>query len=79
MSARRVANDGHALPPNPTYIEFTRSDGTPNSWPSNITRIVDHEGFVNYHEHLPLGHAQDIRYRVQVAEIVSRLLNYPGM
>ncbi|TFK39812.1 hypothetical protein BDQ12DRAFT_628755 [Crucibulum laeve] len=71
MSTRRVAEQRIELPENPTYLEFQRTDGNANNWPSNTTRIVDHEGEVNFMQYQDLSSPPAMRWRLQVAKAIS--------
>lgn len=75
---RNLADTGINLPLNPNYLDFPRTDGTASTWPPNTTRIVDHEGQVNYYEHVGLEHAQSVRWRIAVGDAVGLKLNLPG-
>ncbi|KAF9530438.1 hypothetical protein CPB83DRAFT_905381 [Crepidotus variabilis] len=66
-----------AWPKNPTYIEFKRSDGNSDSWPTSTTQVVDHEGQVNFFQHLLSENAQNKRWRHMVGEAVAKSLNMP--
>lgn len=79
--SRVVNQDGYVVPPNPEYLEFKTSDGSASRWPpaSAITRVVDSEGSVNYFEHLPLEHAQNIKWRYEVGDALARASKMPGM
>ncbi|PPQ91873.1 hypothetical protein CVT25_000748 [Psilocybe cyanescens] len=74
---RHLADAGISLPANPEYLDFPRTDGDAGTWPPNTTRIVDHEGQVNYYEHVPLEHAQSIRWRMAIGDAVGLKLNLP--
>jgi hypothetical protein len=78
MSARRQFSDKHALPSNPSIVEFERSDGNSGVWPSNTTRVVDHEGCVNYMHAVELDQPIGIKWRVQVGAALGAALNWPG-
>jgi len=73
---RTKAAGAFSLPPNPKYIDFPRSDGTQTTWPSDTTRVVDHEGCVNYYDPLPLHHVQHIRWRVLTADALALKYKY---
>jgi len=79
--SRTVNQEGYVVPPNPEYLEFKTSDGNASRWPaaSATTRIVDNEGSVNYFEHLPLEHPQNIKWRYEVGDALARALKMPGM
>ncbi|KAF8906276.1 hypothetical protein CPB84DRAFT_1675815 [Gymnopilus junonius] len=74
---RTVADSSFVLPPNPEYIDFPKTDGTQTTWPPNTTRVVDHEGCVNYYDPLANHHGQHIRWRVLVAEALALEYKYP--
>ena len=79
MSARRQYSDKHALPANPTWVEFERSDGDENNWPSNTTRIVDREGHVNFMLPLEINESVCLKWRTEVGAAVAVALKWPGM
>ncbi|KIM44711.1 hypothetical protein M413DRAFT_442667 [Hebeloma cylindrosporum] len=76
MRSRRPA-ENFSLAANPTYLDFLRTDGNVSTWPTQTTRIIDHEGHVNYYEPLTPEHPQHIRWRTTVADAVARHLNMP--
>jgi hypothetical protein len=78
MSARRQYSDKHALPANPTWIEFERSDGDENTWPSNTTCVVDHEGHVNFMLPLEASESVCVKWRIEVGAAVAAALRLPG-
>ncbi|KAJ6591499.1 hypothetical protein DFH09DRAFT_974599 [Mycena vulgaris] len=71
MSSHRNHSNKHALPPNPTFIDFTRSDGDPTLWPQNTTREVDQEGHVNYMQPVGLDEPLSVKWRVGVGDAIS--------
>lgn len=77
MSNRALSNK-HALPQNPTWIEFERTDGDQTQWPPNTTRIVDREGHVNYMRIASIDEPLSIKWRVEVGKALAALLNKPG-
>ncbi|KAF8216578.1 hypothetical protein K438DRAFT_1703576 [Mycena galopus ATCC 62051] len=68
----------HALPPNPTYIDFPRTDGDSSLWPTNNTRVVDHEGCVNFMQPVGMDEPLSIKWRVGVGDAISVALKLPG-
>ncbi|PPQ96276.1 hypothetical protein CVT26_005663 [Gymnopilus dilepis] len=74
---RNISDTGFTLPPDAEYLEFPRSDGTVTTWPGNTTRVVDHEGCVNYYDPLGLNHGQHIRWRILIGEAVALEHGYP--
>jgi hypothetical protein len=79
MSARRQYSDKHTLPDNPSWIDFVRSDGDENRWPTNTTREVDAQGHVNYMRPVPLDEpGLSVKWRIEVAVALAVLLNLPG-
>ncbi len=77
MSIRK-ASTKHTLPANPSWLEFTRSDGNKSLWPTNTQRVVDHEGHVNYMRPAGLDESLCIDWRKKVGLAVARALNMPG-
>ncbi|KAG2365013.1 hypothetical protein BDR07DRAFT_1459321 [Suillus spraguei] len=78
MSARSTHKgfgSSHAIPPNPTFIEFPRSDGDPSNWPTNNTPQIDSEGHVNYMRQAGLDESLSIKWRVEVAAALASKLN----
>ncbi|KAI0061010.1 hypothetical protein BV25DRAFT_1827253 [Artomyces pyxidatus] len=76
MSARNVAG-GHQLPPNPVYLDFERTDGDANLLPTNTTRVVDHEGQVNFMRPVGLEESANIHWRHQIAMKVAERMGKP--
>ncbi|OCH85503.1 hypothetical protein OBBRIDRAFT_798107 [Obba rivulosa] len=76
MSSRSKAT-GFVLPNNPTWIEFPRSDGDERTWPKNTTRVVDHEGHVNYMQPTDLDERVAINWRTNVAAKVASSMGLP--
>ncbi|KAH9913925.1 uncharacterized protein B0H18DRAFT_1047122 [Fomitopsis serialis] len=76
MSQRKLGTN-YALPDNPEWITFPRSDGDPGALPKNTQRIVDSKGEVNYMRPVQLDEGQAINWRVNVGAQVANLLNYP--
>jgi hypothetical protein len=74
----RGAKQFSDIPDNPKFVEFERSDGNSGGWPSNTTRIVDHEGCVNFYQRVELDQPMGIKWRVQVGAALSAALNWPG-
>ncbi|KAF7356540.1 Actin-related protein 8 [Mycena venus] len=68
----------HALPDDPAYIDFPRSDGDSDAWPKNTTRVVDAEGCVNYMQPVGLDESLSIKWRVGVADIMASEMKLPG-
>ncbi|KAG1740070.1 hypothetical protein EDB19DRAFT_1710115 [Suillus lakei] len=78
MSARNTHKgfgSSHAIPPNPTFLDFPRSDGDPSNWPINTTPHVDSEGHVNYMRQAALDESLSIKWRVEVAAALASKLN----
>lgn len=74
----RNLSDNHTMPPNPTFIEFPRSDGQQGLWPTSTTRIVDSEGHVNFMYHLEPESSPSVKWRTQVGKALSIDMNMPG-
>jgi hypothetical protein len=77
MSSRGLSNK-HALPSNPSFLEFEKSDGDSALWPHNTTKVVDAEGCVNFMQHVALDEPMSIKWRVGVGAAVSSILGLPG-
>lgn len=78
MSTRNVSS-GHVLPSNPTFIDFTISDGDESQWPTNTTRAVDSEGHVNYMRPVPIDESLSIKWRCEVGASLALQLKKPGV
>ncbi|KAJ7823025.1 hypothetical protein B0H13DRAFT_2291322 [Mycena leptocephala] len=78
MSAHRNHSTKHALPNNPAYIDFPRTDGDSALWPTNTTREIDAEGCVNYMQPVTLDESICIKWRVGVGDAISVALKLPG-
>ncbi|EMD38934.1 hypothetical protein CERSUDRAFT_104223 [Gelatoporia subvermispora B] len=76
MSSRSKAA-GSVLPPNPTWVEFPRSDGVESTWPLNTTRVVDHEGHVNYMQSTDLSEKVAVNWRNAVGAKVASGMGLP--
>ncbi|KAI0741615.1 hypothetical protein C8Q80DRAFT_145059 [Daedaleopsis nitida] len=68
---------GHALPDNPSWLEFPRSDGDVRALPKNTTKIVDSEGEVNYMRPIAMDESLAILWRVSVGAAVATRLGLP--
>lgn len=78
MSARSTHKgfgSSHVLPPNPTFLDFPRSDGNTSNWPLNTTYQVDNEGHVNYMREVALDEPLSIKWRVDVGAALASRLN----
>ncbi|KAJ7577040.1 hypothetical protein C8J56DRAFT_972179 [Mycena floridula] len=75
-TASRNLASNFVLPPNPTFVEFPRTDGKKAVWPHNTQRIVDHEGHVNFMEPLEIDTGVPVKWRVTVAEALAKALNW---
>lgn len=67
-----------ALPPNPTYREFERSDGKASQRPAVTTRVVDEDGNVNYHQFVGLDEPASIKWRVGIGDALGKALDWPS-
>ncbi|KAJ7890458.1 hypothetical protein B0H14DRAFT_2497092 [Mycena olivaceomarginata] len=67
----------HALPDDPSYLDFPRTDGDPELWPTNTERKVDSEGCVNFMQEVALDEPLSIKWRVGVGDAVSVALKLP--
>lgn len=76
--SNRALSHKHALPQNPIWIEFERTDGDQTQWPPNTTRIVDREGHVNYMRVASIDEPLSLKWRVEVGKALASLLNKPG-
>jgi hypothetical protein len=77
MSNRGLSNK-HALPANPTWVEFERSDGDESNWPPNTTKVVDREGHVNYMRVAAIDEALSIKWRVEVGKALAGFMKLSG-
>jgi hypothetical protein len=75
----RTVAGGHALPTNPVYLDFERSDGDAKQLPTNTKEVVDKDGQVNYMKPLDLGDSSSIHWRCQIAMKVAEKLGKPCM
>ncbi|KAI1793512.1 hypothetical protein LXA43DRAFT_1001067 [Ganoderma leucocontextum] len=68
---------GHALPDNPSWLEFPRSDGDPAQLPKNTTKVVDSEGQVNYMR--PVGMEESLAnlWRVTIGNQLAIRMQLP--
>ncbi|ETW79045.1 hypothetical protein HETIRDRAFT_478374 [Heterobasidion irregulare TC 32-1] len=76
MSARNIAA-GHALPPNPEWLDFDRTDGNESQLPTNTQEVVDSDGQVNYMKPVLMGDGPNIHWRTQVASKVAEKMGLP--
>ncbi|KAH7921303.1 hypothetical protein BV22DRAFT_1122235 [Leucogyrophana mollusca] len=76
MSARGISS-AHALPANPTFIDFPRSDGDQSQWPTNTTKAVDQEGHVNFMRPVPLDESLCIKWRREVGTSLAQRMGLP--
>ncbi|KZT09986.1 uncharacterized protein LAESUDRAFT_645510 [Laetiporus sulphureus 93-53] len=75
MSSRNIRGF-HELPANPTWLEFPRSDGSPNRLPANTTRIVE-DGQVNFMRPVPIDEGSAIGWRMGAGKEVAVRMNLP--
>lgn len=71
MASRRLAEVPVDIPSNANVLHFQRTDGDSSLWPTNTTRIVDHEGQVNYMQHLDLDTPTALKWRLNVARAIA--------
>jgi|SRR6267154_4489272 len=76
MTSRNVVG-GRALPPNPEFLDFERTDGDAKQWPTNTKEVVGGDGQVNYMKPLGPDDSSDIHWRCQVAIKVAERLGKP--
>ncbi|KAF7370540.1 Actin-related protein 8 [Mycena sanguinolenta] len=76
--SHRSHSSKHALPDNPSYIKFTRSDGDSSLWPTNTKRVVDSEGCVNFMQPVGLDEPLSIKWRVGVGDAISVAKQLPN-
>ncbi|KAH7915297.1 hypothetical protein BJ138DRAFT_1170046 [Hygrophoropsis aurantiaca] len=76
MSARGISG-AHALPANPSFIDFPRSDGDPSQWPTNTAKVVDGEGHVNFMRPVPLDESLSIKWRREVGNSLAQRMGLP--
>lgn len=65
----------HALPANPTWLEFVNSDGDQSLWPTNNSEVVDAEGHVNFMRIAGIDEPISIKWRCEAAKGVAKLSN----
>ena len=75
MSVRRIGAN-HTLPPNPEWVDFPRTDGDRNTWPTNTTPVVT-AGEVNYFRPVGLDESLSINWRKSVGIKVAAALGLP--
>ncbi|KAJ7759250.1 hypothetical protein B0H16DRAFT_1534976 [Mycena metata] len=78
MSTHRNHSAKHALPSNPAYIDFPRSDGDSTLWPTNTSRIIDNEGCVNFMDPVPLDAPLSVKWRMGAGDAICVALKLPG-
>ena len=78
MSSRSVAS-GHALPANPVYLDFGKTDGDAKQLPTNTREVVDTDGQVNYMKPLGLEDSSNIHWRYQIAMKIAERMGKPCM
>jgi hypothetical protein len=78
MSSRRLGDVAISIPANATILEFKRTDGNANLWPTNTTRVVESDGQVNFMRHLDLDAHTCVKWRLQVARAVAIDKGMPG-
>ena len=74
-STHKGFGSSHVLPPNPTFLDFPRSDGNSSKWPLNTTCHVDSEGHVNFMREVPLDEPLAIKWRIEVGAVLATRLN----
>jgi hypothetical protein len=79
MSSRRISDKGVALPDNPHFLEFERSDGDSRTWPSNTTQIVDGDGHVNFMQYVEIDALAAIKWRRGAGKGAATALELPGV
>lgn len=78
MSIRTATPKKAALPDNPIYLDFLRSDGDESLRPEKTECIVDSVGHVNWMEACALDDGRTIRWRRGVALGVATKMKMPG-
>ena len=78
MSVRNIAA-GHALPPNPEWLDFDRTDGNESQLPTNTQEVVDRDGQVNYMKPVLMEDSPNIHWRIQVALKVAEKMGLPSV
>lgn len=76
--SNRASSSKYALPANPAWIEFERTDGDQSQWPQNTTKNVDREGHVNYMRVSPVDDPLCIKWRVEVGKALGSLMELAG-
>lgn len=77
MASRRIS-EKFSLSATPTFLEFQRSDGNANLWPTNTTRIVDQEGHVNFMQVMGLESPVVMKWRSLAAKAIALELGMAG-
>ncbi|KAK7687891.1 hypothetical protein QCA50_009110 [Cerrena zonata] len=71
MSVRRLGK--HTLPENPTWLEFTTTDGDKAQWSRNTTKVVDGDGQVNYMRPVTIDEDPAVHWRIVVGALAKAL------
>ncbi|KII85918.1 hypothetical protein PLICRDRAFT_165479 [Plicaturopsis crispa FD-325 SS-3] len=77
MSKRGVSSN-YALPPNPVYLDFPRSDGSAEHADAvNTNPVVDENGEVNFYREVGLDESANIKWRHIIGAAVALELHKP--
>lgn len=77
MGIRRIKSAGYTLPPNPVFVELTRSDGDSSTWPTETEPKVK-GGEVNFYRPCGLDEAITNRWRMELGVHVAEKMGLPG-
>lgn len=74
----RRTGGSHALPPNPDWVEFSRTDGDRSTWPTNTTYVVTN-GEVNYFRVVDIDESLSVMWRKAVGPKIAEQMGLPRM
>jgi hypothetical protein len=67
------------LPDNPDWIEIKRSDGCSEHWPKTGDRMIDHPGYIDSFDVVPLDEpGRSIKWRNELGMGLAESMNLPG-
>jgi hypothetical protein len=78
---RRLRQD--TMPENPTWIEFNRSDGHSDHWPTTTKPKLDDDqvGYINYYRLVPVNDSEPgrgIKWRRSIATSLAQSMKLPS-
>ena len=78
-STTRVLNSTLEPPPaDARWIEFSRTDGSPDKWPV-FTTERDINGTINFFRPIHIDEKSAVDWRKKIGKHLAELLNYSGM